>query len=336
MSEYVCVRITRMDEMDIGLFDHDRYNTLYFFMLNAEEHIYMRYGGRDSSSPNKYLNLDSLELALEQGLAIHRRYLSGDWLPPQRPEQLLPDEIPALVEQTTAKGRCVECHLIGDLQNVQRERDGVLDKLSQMFRSPDIKRLGIELDIPKGLVVKSSWGAVDAAGLLNGDRIVEFEGVPVWTFGDLQYAYDRVDRRANQIQLTIQRAMKYIDIDITLPVRWWWTDLTYRQLTVDPRSYFRSSPLTSEQKKTWGLDLLGFAGEVTDIDSVAQLLSLHTLSIGDIVFAVDGIGRDEVANTPELFIQLHTRAGDTLTLGIIRGGVRMLMTLKTARMSYRK
>ena len=40
-----------MDDVDIGLFDYDRNNTLYFFALNADEQIYFRYGGRDSQSP---------------------------------------------------------------------------------------------------------------------------------------------------------------------------------------------------------------------------------------------------------------------------------------------
>ena len=35
----------------------------------------------------------------------------------------------------------------GDYQNVQREKEGSLDKLTHIFRSPDIKRFGIELDI---------------------------------------------------------------------------------------------------------------------------------------------------------------------------------------------
>ena len=50
----------------------------YFFMLNADEQIYMRYGGRDSQSPDTYLNLNSLELALKQGLELHRQYLKGE------------------------------------------------------------------------------------------------------------------------------------------------------------------------------------------------------------------------------------------------------------------
>ena len=43
--------------------------------------------------------------------------------------------------------------------------DGKLDKLTHMYRSPDIKTLGIYLDVPKGLVVKEVRGA--AAGGRN-------------------------------------------------------------------------------------------------------------------------------------------------------------------------
>ena len=50
LQEYVTARITRMDGINIGLFDYDRYNTLYFFALNADEQIYLRYGGRDERS----------------------------------------------------------------------------------------------------------------------------------------------------------------------------------------------------------------------------------------------------------------------------------------------
>ncbi len=336
MSEYVCVRVTRMDGVDIGLFDYDRYNTLYLFLLNAEEQIYMRYGGRDSVSSKTYLDLESLELALEQGLEIHRRYRKGEWKAPKRPEPMFPREIPALVEQTAARGRCVECHLIGDLQNVQREREGKLDKLAHMFRAPDIKRLGIELDIPKGLVVKAASGAARAASLAGGDRITAFNGVPVFTFGDLQHQYDKVHRAARKIRVTVQRNAKAVETKIALPRRWWWTDLTYRQLSVDPRAYFKSKPLTRAEKKEHGLDPRGFAGEVAAVDAVGQMLGLHALLVGDVVFAVNGITRDKIANTPELFIQLRTKAGDAFELGVIRDGTRMSMAAKTARMNYRK
>src|SRR5512132_2155107 len=100
MSQYVSVRIPRMDNVDIGLFDYDRYNTLYFFILNADEQIYMRYGGRDSVSQDSYLNLNSIELALQKGLELHGKYLKGELPKTERPKPQFPREIPLLVERT--------------------------------------------------------------------------------------------------------------------------------------------------------------------------------------------------------------------------------------------
>ena len=175
-----------MDDIDVALFERDWINTIYFFIMNADEQIYMRYGGRDSASADTYLDLDSLELAATQGLALHQRYLKGEWQPAAaRPKPLYPREIPLLVQRTFAQHACVECHLVGDFQNIQREQDGVLDKMTHLFHSPDIKTIGIYLDVPKGLVVKDAKAAVQAAGMKPGDRIAALDGTPVWTFGDL-------------------------------------------------------------------------------------------------------------------------------------------------------
>ena len=81
LSQYVCLRITRLDDVDVGLFERDWNNTIYFFALNSDEKIYFRYGGRDSASPDTYLNVDSLELALRQGLQMHEQYPVGSTPP---------------------------------------------------------------------------------------------------------------------------------------------------------------------------------------------------------------------------------------------------------------
>ena len=77
-----------MDDVDVGLFDRDWYNTLYFFILNADEQIYMRYGGRDAASPDTYLNMDSLTLAAQQGIELHQRYLKGELPRKPRPKPM--------------------------------------------------------------------------------------------------------------------------------------------------------------------------------------------------------------------------------------------------------
>jgi len=337
LSQYVCARITRMDDIDVGLFDRDWNNTLYYFLMNADEQIYMRYGGRDARSPDSYLNLSSLELALAKGLELHRQYQRGEITKAARPKPLFPREIPLLVERTIGRGACVECHLIGDYLNVHREQDGKLEKLVHMYRSPDIRTLGIELDVPKGLVVKEVRDAAAAAGMKPEDHITAVNGTPVWTFADLQYQYDKVDRKAQQVQIAVDRAATPIKLAVQLPERWWWTDLTFRQWTVEPRVYFDSVPLTDQEKRDQGLAQRGgFASKVKRVDMFAEMTKSHDLRVGDVVFGVDGVQQDEVANTAELFIKLRKTAGETVTLDVLREGKRMQTTLKTYKMNFRK
>src|SRR5258708_26223068 len=144
--------------------------------MNADEQIYMRYGGRDAKSDDTYLSLDSLEIALSKGLELHRQYQTGELKRTELPKPVYPREMPLLVKRTFEQHACVECHLIGDYQNLQREKDRKLDKLTHLDRSPDIKTIGIDLDVPKGLVVKDAGGAAKAAGMKSGDRVVAVEG----------------------------------------------------------------------------------------------------------------------------------------------------------------
>jgi serine protease Do len=336
LSEYVCVRVVRMDDVDIGLFDRDWNNAIYFFALNADGQIYMRYGGRESQSPDTYNSLDSLRIALEQGLVLHRKYLRGELPKQERPKAMFPREMPLLVERTFAQRQCVECHLIGDFQNIQRERDGVLDKLSQLYRSPDIKTIGIGLDVPKGLVVKEATGVVAAAGMKPGDRIAAWNGVPVWTFGDVQYRYDKVDRRAKSLQITVDRSGQSVELTVELPPRWWWTDLRFRQSSVDPRLDFEDRPLSGEEKQKLGVQPDGFASQVKYVSDMAKVRNTHDLRVGDVIVAVDGVERDEFANTAELYLKLHTKAGESAKLEVIRDGKRITMPIQTYILSFRK
>jgi len=337
LSQYVCVRITRMDDVDIALFERDWNNTLYFFMMNADERIYMRWGGRDARGPEAYLNLDSLEVALAQGLELHRIDKAGGLPEFTRPKPRFPREIPPLVERTFARRQCVECHLIGDFDLVHKEEQtGNTDRIANMYRWPDIRTLGMELDVPKGLMVKESKGAVQTAGMRAGDRIASLEGTPVYTFADLQHRLDKVQRSAKQVQIGIERGAAKQTLTVALPERWWLTDLRFRQLSVDPRAEFDCRPLTAEEKTRLELPADGFAGEVTRIGGFAEMLRMHELKPGDIVTAVDGVVRDEVANTPDLFIKLRRNAGDTVMLDVIRGGKKMKMEAKTQRMYFRK
>ncbi|MDQ6665891.1 MAG: PDZ domain-containing protein, partial [Acidobacteriota bacterium] len=179
-------------------------------------------------------------------------------------------------------------------------------------------------------------GSAMSAGIRPGDRIGALNGTSVWTFGDLQYYYDKVPRNSKQIQMTVIRDGKTVELSIALPLRWWWTDIRYRQLTIDPRVYFESRPLTAAEKREHGLDPEGFASVVKHVDGFAQTMNSHDLHVGDVVFAVDGVQRDEFADTAEFYIKLRKTAGESVKLDVIRDGKRIQMPLKSFRMSFRK
>ncbi len=100
--------------IDVGLYDFDRHNAIYFFIVSPDEDIYLRYGGRDAASADSYLDLDSFVLALEAGLEQHDLWQAGELPSRQRPKALFPREMERLKTIEMDRGRCIECHMIGD------------------------------------------------------------------------------------------------------------------------------------------------------------------------------------------------------------------------------
>ena len=323
--------------IDVGLYDFDRHNAIYFFIVSPDEQIYLRYGGRDAVSADSYLDLDSLVLALEAGLAEHERWATRLLPAHPRPDALFPRDMKRLREVEMNRGRCVECHMIGDYAAVDKELVGTLDKARDMFRSPDIRNIGIHLDVPQGLVVERADGPAQAAGLQSGDHIVGFAGTDVLSFGDLLYVYDALDRSATHLDLTVERPdAGLVGLTIELPKLWWVYDIDYRYWSIDPVTYLRTTLLTRERKRALGLRPDGFACEVTRVNPRATVLGLHEIRPGDVVYAVDGVESDPAIPDCLLYLRLNVTAGSETTLGMVRDGARLDMTVRTHRQLYRK
>lgn len=335
LEQYVCARIASMTGIDIGLFDYDRHNALYYFIMNADEHLYMRYGGRDARSADSYLDLDSLEIALKMGLERHELYKQGRIERQARPEPFFPRDIPQLKKEILPR-RCTECHLIADYQAQEAERAGTLDKRREMYRSPDIRTIGIELDVPKGLVVKEATDAAKRAGMKPGDVIVGVNGTPTLTFGDLQYFYDQMSRDSEQARISVARNGATKELVIDLPQQWWWTDLDHRFWSVEPIIGFSSRPLSAREKKKHGFDAAGFASEVTHVNRGAWMGRWNDLRVGDIVYSIDGVEVNAATQSCETHIRLAVTAGAPFAANVLRHGARMQVRIRTRRRSYRK
>jgi len=319
-----------MKGINLALFDFDRHNALYYFILNSDEEIYLRYGGRDSASATTYLNAQSFDLALRQGLKKHQLTREKKRASPKKEKPIFPRDIPSLNRAVVQQNRCVECHLIADYQAIEFEELGNLFKPRDLYQSPDIKNLGIELVIKEGLVVKKT------PGLLPNDLITHINDNEVLTFADLQYQLNKIDRAAKKLTIGIQRAEQSLEIGFPLPREWWVTDLTHRRWTIDPQVYFQATPLTSSEKKSLKLPENGFASRVVKVGIDAILNEAHTLKVGDIITATNGLQENKLTQNVVTHLKLNYRAGSSLTRNVIRDQKDFKISLKTGRLSYRK
>ncbi len=336
LSKYVRARIVSLEGVDIAHWKFDFHASIMYFMTNADEYIYARYGGRDSRAADSYLNLESLRLALAEGLAQHERYRAGKLPKRRRAKPMYPKDIPALERYVIKERGCVECHHIADYLAQHLESTGKLDKKRSMFAFPDIRNLGIELDVPKGLVVRNASGAAATAGMKGNDRIRAIEGVPVITFGDLQFQLDRVERDARQLKLEIERQGVRKQLALTLPKLWWNYDIGFRYWSIDPQLYFESRPLFPQEREALGLNGTALAAKVTAVDALAGMLKLHDLQVGDVIVGVNGVERDELVQDARLFMRLNVTPGKSADLSVIRATKRLKTKIKTRRQYYRK
>lgn len=336
LKQFVLARINDMRGINLAKFDFDRHNAVYYFIINSSEDIYLRFGGRNTSASDAYLDLKSLELALSLGLNEHQASLSGKRPhdPPVPP--VFPRDVPGLRENVVLRNRCVECHHIAHFQTTVAEKLGELVKKRDMFRYPEFERLGIKIDIPRGLLIKETSGPAEQAGLRPGDLIQSLNHHRVLTVADVQYRLNQVDRDSKALPVSVLREDRSTSYLVDLPPDWWFTELLHRNLTINPLVHFEEENLTTAQKQKLNLPVDNFASRITHVPVEALLEEAHTLEEGDIIIAVAGKEKDILGLGAKIHIKLSHKSGSTLELVILRDGRRQTLPLKTSRQVFRR
>lgn len=329
LAQYVCVRITDMTHVDIGLFNFDPNSTLYCFVLNSDEQVYLRYGGRDDASADTYLNEESLALALERGLAEHRRRKLARMPAENRPAAAFPKDIPEVRDNQIAKKQCVHCHQLGHGRARLLQSQGKIDKLRDVWHYPELATLGIELDPEKGTVVKKAEGPAKEAGMKGRDEIIKVRNTVVRTYGDLQQQVHETPLDAEALDLTVRRGTEDVAVSVKLFEWWRVTNIERRSSThaLEPFPEFWAKPLTEAEKRKHNIKPAEFGAAVTKfwVKTNGQAAGLQ---IGDIVFEVDGVSTAVYTSSPTLWIRLNRKAGDTVKVKVIRGDKRLEFSFK--------
>jgi hypothetical protein len=306
--------------MDLRLFEFDHDLTWYVFLLNADETVYGRYGGRDATDAEARLSLKGLRYAMERALEVHKS--------PPAPRPLV--GAPVRPEDHAAASRhkgCIHCHNINEFRRADRVVAGTWDR-SEVWVYPLPENVGITLDIDVGDRVKAvrPGSAAAKAGLKPGDVLKALNGYPVASFADATFALHKAPARGS-IPVTWASGGRDRSASLEVADGWRKTNLTWRPSMLDilPSLPFTGDDLTAAEKKQLGL-AEGRAA-FRQGDPVHSTLRAAGVQKGDVVVGFDGA---EVSGSLGDLLGYGRRnylVGDRVMVNVIRDGRRVEVPL---------
>jgi predicted metalloprotease with PDZ domain len=320
------VRLVKITEVDLNLFEFDYDLTWTAFFLSPDETVYGRYGGRDARSPEARLSLAGLRHALTAALAAHRR--EGQAKPSPRPGRpLLAEDYPAARRM---KRGCIHCHQVNEFRREQRKASGQWRR-EELWVYPLPENIGLTLDVDRGDRVRAVQPGSPAvcAGLRAGDTLKTLNRVPVASLADAQHALHHAPRKG-QVSVSWLREGKEMTGTLTLADGWKKTNLTWRPSLLDifPALTVFGTELTPVEKKRLGLapTRLAFRQD----EPVHREAKAAGVRAGDVILGIDG--NEMTGSLPEFlaFVRRNHLVGDRITLNILRNGKRidLPMTLR--------
>jgi serine protease Do len=317
-DKFVRVRLTRIEHVDLNLFEFDYDLTFMVFFLNAEKKVYGRYGGRDSEGADARQSLKGLKYTMESVLRMHERE-DKVFAPKSGEKPKFIKELPG----PRAFGRdCMHCHQVREALNAELNKAGKLNR-DAVYRYPPPDNLGLELDVDRGGTVKAvkEKSAASATGLKAGDVLQKLNGVPIHSFGDAQYALD-IAPREGAIEVVWQRDDKVHQEKLALAQGWRKTDLLWRASMRDllPSARLSGLELAAEEKKALGLSANQLA--FRQRESVSKQAKDAGIRAGDIILGVDDKAFEGDLDRFKEYVQNSYLVGDKVTVNILREGKR--------------
>jgi serine protease Do len=282
-DRFIRVRLNRIDELDLVVFDFDYDVTFAILFLSPDGQVYGRYGGRDTKGPDARQSLSGLRYTMASVLEMHGRAVKE--FAPRTPDR------PSYIQNVPGGqryGRCLHCHQVREILNDNRKRTGQWQR-DDAFRFPLPDRLGFTLEVNRGNVVATVQPESAAArtGLSTGARLCRLNGVPVHSEADVQFALDRAPARGS-ITVTWEQRGATNHGSLALSTGWRQHDITWRpsmQMFI-PYLPLYGQDLTAREKLLLGLpeEVMAFR-QRAELHSSAQAAGIQA---GDVVCAVDG------------------------------------------------
>lgn len=287
-------------------------------LMNADGHIYGRFGGRDGAGPDTRNTLAGLRFALEAALAAHR---ANNAAAPAKTAPLYMEKVPAY--KAIARGGCIHCHQAKEILRAQDDREGGWDPLSRWVY-PLPENIGLTLDLDKGDRIKAVAEPSPAAkaGLRAGDTLVRLNGRPVHSFADAQFALHKAPAQG-AVTIAWARDGQGRQSELQLADGWKKTNITWRPSLMDllPSLPLFGTDLTAAEKTKLGVAAgrLAFRQDAPVPPSVKKL----GVAEGDVILGINGLQFDMTADQFLAYVRRNHLQGERVTLNLARGAKRL-------------
>lgn len=320
-DQFIRVRLVRIDDHDLNLFEFDYDLTLAVFFMNGEDRVYARYGGRDAESADSRQSLDGLRYTMESVLEMHAQE-TKQFAPRNEPQRKYARDVTGWYG-----GGCMHCHQVKEAINERSEREGKW-KREFAWRYPMPDNIGVRLELHRGNVVDTVLpdSAASNLGIEPGDVLENIGGVPIHSFGDVQFALDKAPATGS-VGVTWRRNAERLSGNLSLETDWKRSDLTWRASVRGrfvPSLPMSGDDLTANERQALGLTEKQMAFRAARLKDRAKLAGFQA---GDVVLAVNDKTLDLTASEFRQYFRREFLVGDTVRFTVVRNGEKVMIPL---------
>lgn len=320
-QSFVRVRLTRIEEYDLNLFEFDYDLTMMIFFLDPTgTKVYGRYGQRNGNNADDLQSLVGLDYVMKSVLTMH-----ASAMPKFAPRTEATSRYVGDIQGARARG-CFHCHNVRESLNRELRTKGQWTN-DKAWHFPLPENVGMVLEVGRGNVVAEVKPQSPAAkaGLQKGDRLIVVGAVPIHSIADCQFALEHVPAKG-ECKVQWLRDGTPHDATLSLDDGWRRADVSWRPSMRNyvPGLYLSGTDLTAEERAKLGLTDKQLAFRQGDVGTKAKAAGFQT---GDVILGVEGEALDAIVEDRDFshWLQRRYLVGDAVRFEIIRDGMRMVL-----------
>lgn len=355
------MRITKISDLDHGLFRYDMNLSFAVLFMNGDLDLYGRYGTRAGGGFSaafkplpgaddlaaKDISRASLRKAAERALGLHEEWKRdragvSSLLAPKLSATYLGRQVnkPKSLFRLSRTSGCVHCHQVAEREvgHYWNKSEPVPDEVLWSFPMPE--KLGFSCDPDECATVETVTPGMEAAeaGLRPGDEILRMEDQPLLSIADVQWVLQQAPDEGTLALIVIRGGEEK---RLTLTLRGGWRRrgefawrYTYNELKWKVLGLDRLAEVPEGERSALGIRDDESAIRIGDV--MRDKTRWHRLNCnleawevgirsGDIILDVDGRGRQSESEFVAYVLQ-DRRPRDSITLTVLQDGARRRFT----------